>query len=235
MKSLTRARIEIEKSLPKIAGVANGALILHDKLFMDTDHATFQSILRPKTTGTFNLDKIFYNDKLDWFISFSSVVSVCGNVGQSGYVAANCYMKAVMNRRRQRGLAAFSIDIAKVVGVGYVEREKAGKITSKMLGKLDDMVLPISESDLHQLFAEAVIATQSSSDRFAEITSGVRPLRDENKARAFWSTDPRFSHFILPTNSFDGQARNDKTAVPVRKLLLKAKTASDVTRIIQGS
>ena len=79
----------IERELPPIAGVANGAMILSDGLFADMTFANFDKVLKPKIDGSKNLDEVFSHQPLDFFIMFSSLSAVIGNPGQANYSAAN--------------------------------------------------------------------------------------------------------------------------------------------------
>lgn len=97
--------------MPPVAGVANGAMILIDGLFANKTHADFDKTLRPKVDGTANLDSVFYNDDLDFFIVFSSLACVSGNMGQTAYAAANAFMCSLAAGRRMRGLAGSAINM----------------------------------------------------------------------------------------------------------------------------
>jgi NAD(P)-dependent dehydrogenase (short-subunit alcohol dehydrogenase family) len=101
---------EICRTLPAIAGVANGALILRDQAFEGMDLESFQMVVKPKIDGTVFLSELFKENTLDFFIAFSSVVATLGNSGQSAYSAANSFSKALINQRRARGLAGSVID-----------------------------------------------------------------------------------------------------------------------------
>ena len=65
---------------------------------------------------------MFYDTPLDFFIFFSSTTAVMGNSGQSTYIAGNMFMNALAAQRKKRGVAASSIDISSIIGLGYVER-----------------------------------------------------------------------------------------------------------------
>src|SRR2546430_10573256 len=118
MEDLERVHQEICQNFPKIGGVANGALILRDKTFANTELESFQAVVRPKVDGTINLNELFNDNNLDFFIAFSSVVATMGNTGQSSYTSANSFLKSLIAQRRKRGLPGSVIDISRVLGVG---------------------------------------------------------------------------------------------------------------------
>lgn len=88
-QDLVDLRIRILDTMPPIGGVANGAMVLSDKLFADMTYENFQKVLTPKVDGSKNLDEVFFNDDLDFFIMFSSISAVTGQRSQANYAAAN--------------------------------------------------------------------------------------------------------------------------------------------------
>jgi hypothetical protein len=87
--ALNKAIEELRTALPPIAGVAHGAMVLSDATFANMTMGDMQRVLHPKVVGSINLDKAFEFDKLDFFIMFSSLSCIVGNIGQSNYAAAN--------------------------------------------------------------------------------------------------------------------------------------------------
>lgn len=235
MDSLRDARNQIESSMPPIAGVANGALVLRDKIFINTTFDDLQDVLKPKINGTANISELFGSDILDWFVCFSSIVATTGNTGQSAYSAANCYMKALMQQRRAGGLAGSTIDISRVHGVGYVEREtKAGRaLTAREIGKIHRVTMPMCESDLHQLFAEAVESGMPTSDREGEIITGIRTLSGEI-TDVYWAANAKFGHFIQTLGSGDDVQERFAVRINVKAQLANVKTVAEATVIVKG-
>ena len=102
---------QISAEMPPIVGVMNGAMILIDALFANNTHSEFEKTLRPKVDGTVFLDEIFSTNELDFFIVFSSLAAVSGNIGQSAYAVANNFMCSLVAGRRMRGLAGSAINM----------------------------------------------------------------------------------------------------------------------------
>lgn len=84
-----RLRDSLAITMPPVAGVVNGAMVLSDGLFADMSLESFEKVLRPKAHGSMNLDKVFSSSRLDFFIMFSSLTALTGNRGQGNYAAAN--------------------------------------------------------------------------------------------------------------------------------------------------
>jgi pseurotin A synthetase (hybrid polyketide synthase/nonribosomal peptide synthetase) len=75
--------------MPPIGGIANGAMVLEDKMFVDMSFESFQTAMRPKVEGSIYLEEAFSNDELDFFLFFSSISVMTGQRTQANYVAAN--------------------------------------------------------------------------------------------------------------------------------------------------
>ena len=93
-----------------LRGIIHAAGILDDGLLKTMSWERFQKVLQPKIQGAWNLHRATEKLELDWFVCFSSIVSVFGAAGQSNYATANAYMDSLMNYRRSLGLAGLSIN-----------------------------------------------------------------------------------------------------------------------------
>jgi hypothetical protein len=89
---LRAAHQKICETLPPIIGVLNGAMVLRDISIQNMSFEHMSDVFRPKVYGSIHLDRIFQNEKLDFFILFSSINCVIGNLGQANYAAANTFM-----------------------------------------------------------------------------------------------------------------------------------------------
>ncbi len=67
--SLRAAYEKIRATMPPVAGVANGTLILKDRGLASMDLETFHANTKCKVEGTENLDEMFPRNTLDWFIA----------------------------------------------------------------------------------------------------------------------------------------------------------------------
>jgi myxalamid-type polyketide synthase MxaE and MxaD len=104
---VSRYRQEMQ---PEIRGVIHLAGIQRDQLLMEFDTATLNQVMGPKVLGAWNLHQVFKNQTLDFFILFSSVVSLIGIAGLADYAAANAFMDTLAHYRRSLGLPATSIN-----------------------------------------------------------------------------------------------------------------------------
>ena len=103
------AQIISNVQLP-LRGVIHAAGILDDGLLTSLSWERFQAVLEPKITGAWNLHLATEKLDLDWFVGFSSIVSVFGAAGQGNYAAANAFLDNLMNYRRNLGLTGLAIN-----------------------------------------------------------------------------------------------------------------------------
>ncbi|KAK2024500.1 hypothetical protein LX32DRAFT_705488 [Colletotrichum zoysiae] len=246
-ESVNQTYEAITTSMPPISGVANGAMVLRDVSLVTMGFEDFITVLRPKVQGTLNLDRLFSSPErgLDFFVCFSSIAGTLGNPGQSAYSAGNCFMKSLVRRRRKRGLPGAAIDIGRLVGVGYIERESSGRLTKEHQTRLQTRsgAVPMSETDLHQLFAEAIVAGRpspsssspgSSYGDSSELISSIVPITTEQAKQAYWSSNPRLGLLIreMGQQLSGGGGGGGGNAVPLRQLLGAANNMGQVEGIL---
>ncbi|KAI9040688.1 PKS-NRPS hybrid synthetase psoA [Aspergillus affinis] len=232
-QQLVELRARILENMPPIGGVANGAMVLSDKLFADMSYDSFQKVLKPKVDGSMNLDEVFANDDLDFFILFSSISAVTGQRSQANYAAANNFMAGLASQRRARNLVASVIDIGMDIGIGVIQRTKDGDGISAMettLRKLDYM--PVSERDLHHLLAEAILV--GSSDESPEIVTGLETYNINSENSPFWHENLRFSHLLAYAGSSQtGQGSGNNVQKTWKEKLADARGPDDALQIME--
>ncbi len=220
--------------MPAIGGVANGAMVLRDSSFAGARFEDFQAVLRPKIQGTINLDRLFSktsNEPLNWFIGFSSLAAMIGNPGQGAYSAGNGFIKDLVKRRRSQGLAGSVIHISRVAGLGYIERELNKDLQHRL--KTRSGTLAMSDVDLHQLFAEAIVAGRPRSGLNPEIVTGLEFVTTEQAKEIYWKSNAEMGLLIREVGH--GIASVDKrTTIPVKDLLEAAKTMQEAKEVIVG-
>ncbi|KAI9830142.1 MAG: hypothetical protein M1819_005819 [Sarea resinae] len=229
--ALIRVCDEISRTLPPVAGVANAAMVLSDKLFGDLSIQDFLQVLKPKVDGTKNLHECLPKKDLDFFILFSSLASVVGNRGQSNYGAANLFMTSFAAWRRQNGLPASVLDIGMVLGVGYVSQTGVYESTLRKYN-----YMPISESLFHGMFANAILAGRPDSGQQPEVITGLHRIMktEDDGDKAFWHENPRFSHYVFHEESV-GQNLSSTALVSLKQQLKDAQTLEETIQYIEDA
>ncbi|TEA17265.1 Fusaridione A synthetase fsdS [Colletotrichum sidae] len=234
--SLLLAYDQIKDSMPPLAGVAHGAMLLDDKPVHAMDADGIAKVAGPKVHGSTNLHRLFdkHDEALDFFVFFSSIAAVFGSHGQSNYTAANSYMRSLAVQRRQDGKPASVLNLGLVIGIGYASN-KLSQAERESLRKSGFRW--ISEDDLRHAFAEAVLASSSESGIDHEITIGADRFLADDPNKPLWADDPRLSHMFTYGTSKTPVAKGDSSGSKQspREMLASATSVAEVKMIIKDS
>ncbi|MCX7293779.1 MAG: SDR family NAD(P)-dependent oxidoreductase, partial [Janthinobacterium sp.] len=96
--------LQVQERHETLSGIVHSAGIVHDGLLSTKTPATLHAVLAAKVAGLLNLDEASRDVELDFFICFSSLTALLGNVGQADYAAANAFQDAYAGYRN--GLVA---------------------------------------------------------------------------------------------------------------------------------
>ncbi|NVO09902.1 MAG: SDR family NAD(P)-dependent oxidoreductase [Bacteroidales bacterium] len=91
----------VKKEFKHLNGIIHCAGMIKDSFILKKTPEEFSSVLKPKVNGTFNLDLASQDIELDFFVLFSSIVGVVGNLGQADYASANGFMDQFSTFRNQ--------------------------------------------------------------------------------------------------------------------------------------
>jgi hypothetical protein len=198
-------------------------------MFKNMELSMMEMVLAPKVTGARLLNERLSDpaNPLDFFVMFSSIVMVVGNPGQAAYSAANAYLHALAQQRRARGMAASTIDIGAVIGVGFISR--AGRENESQTRKF--LADEVKEWELHSLFAEAVVAGRNREIKDVELVTGMVHMNEKDQDRIPWYNDPRFAAFKVSDRQTAG---NEATGAvgSLKDQLTKADNLDQVRAII---
>jgi myxalamid-type polyketide synthase MxaE and MxaD len=104
---------------PPIRGIIHAAGVIDDQMLTQLDAVSLRAVMRPKAIGGWLLHRLFEDQPLDFFVLFSSVGSLMGQVGQGSYAAANAFLDALAHYRRACDLPALSINWGAWSGLGF--------------------------------------------------------------------------------------------------------------------
>jgi myxalamid-type polyketide synthase MxaE and MxaD len=131
---------KIKNSMPVLRGVVHAAGVLDDGSILNLNEQRMKKVMAPKVDGAWNLHNATLNLPLDFFVLFSSAVSVLGSPGQGNYAAASSYLDAMAHYRRYLGLPAISINWGPWADVGLAaetfEKLKEGDSLNQHLIKV---------------------------------------------------------------------------------------------------
>ncbi|WP_309891772.1 SDR family NAD(P)-dependent oxidoreductase [Archangium sp.] len=119
---------EAETPHAPLRGVFHLAGILDDGLVAQQDTARFRRVMAPKIDGAWHLHRLTRERSLDFFVLYSSVASMLGSPGQTGYSASNSFLDALAQHRHAAGLPGLSVSWGPFSEVGLAAaREVRGE------------------------------------------------------------------------------------------------------------
>jgi acyl transferase domain-containing protein len=109
-QDVARVFSSISRSNRPLGGVVHAAGTVGDGMIIGQDMTRFRSVMMAKAAGAWNLHRMTENCPVDFFVLFSSAVSLFGAPGQAIYAAANAFLDSLVHYRRAQGLPALTIN-----------------------------------------------------------------------------------------------------------------------------
>ena len=91
-EEVKRLMKEVNDRFGGLNGILHSAGLLHDGWLRDKKQKDIETVLAPKVDGTVLLDQATAKSHLDFFVLFSSISAIRGNIGQSDYACANSFL-----------------------------------------------------------------------------------------------------------------------------------------------
>ncbi|TLD23797.1 hypothetical protein PspLS_06375 [Pyricularia sp. CBS 133598] len=188
IKDVERMVAEISSAgMPPIRGLIHSAMVLDDVLFEKMTFPQWETVVRSKVSGAWNLHTALASHQLDFFIALSSVAGIIGNQGQSAYAAANTFLDSLVRHRRALGLPAASLDLAAVSDTGYLAEnaERQQEVLKQVGGEA------ISEKEILALVAAVVAGDDAQNASGGQVLTGLK--LSPSAPATFWSADAKFA------------------------------------------
>ncbi|EHK50965.1 polyketide synthase [Trichoderma atroviride IMI 206040] len=189
--SLEKVVTEARKKGP-IRGVIQSAVVLADSVFNNMTQDKWHVAVGPKVKGTGNLNELFQDSDLEFFIILSSATCILGNGGQANYTAGGSYQDALAWNRVSKGLPGVSINIGSVPAVGVAARGGVGKLLDRAGYRAQEV------SELLSLIQMSIL-----HPRLGQIVTGLKSWTTPGTLQ--WRLEPRFAHLSIPGDGSDGE------------------------------
>lgn len=100
-KALQMIASDLQSQKITIHGILHLAGCLGKHSFLEATTEEECEVLNPKVLGTVNLDEIFKEENLDFFVVFSSISALIGDFGRGSYAAGNGFMDGFIEEREE--------------------------------------------------------------------------------------------------------------------------------------
>jgi microcystin synthetase protein McyD len=131
VKSLEDILEECRGQYP-IRGIFHIAGTLDDTTLLQLTPERLNYVLAPKVKGTWLLHHLTLNDPLDFFVCYTSAVSLIGSAGQGNAAAANAFEDAFICDRHNQGLPGTAINWGPWAEIGAaVDRQVLERLAAK--------------------------------------------------------------------------------------------------------
>lgn len=218
MDNMTEA-VAACRELGPIGGVVHAAMGLHEDLFERMSNEGWQTSVKPKWAGAWNLHHALESAKEDpaFFLLTSSMIGIVGVATESNYCAANAFLDAFAYWRRTQSKAAISIGLGMVSEVGYLHENP--KIESLLLRR---GIQPLNEEEFLQVVDLAICGchawgeeeqtTSTTSHMLTGMeTFGVRKLMSEGFEVTHTVMDDQRSAILSAALEAGEQANHSKS------------------------
>ncbi|KAJ0287989.1 hypothetical protein COL940_002130 [Colletotrichum noveboracense] len=199
-------------------------MVLRDNATTRMTFTEWREWVSPKVDGALNLHNALLHQQLDFFLLFSSMSGITGQIGQANYNAANAYLDAFVKFRHGLGLPASVIDIGVMGGIGVVAQTDNMELRAKAAG-----YHVLGEQDLLDCMIASILHSQPNPDTTSDMSQMVlglwsqKPLADLS-THVLWKRDARmglaYSFNSQRGSSAQEQAGEDK----VDAIVFLAKT-----------
>ena len=225
----------IKSRFGALHGVIHAAGVVKDGYVREQTLESLNAVCAPKVAGTVHLDAATKDEPLDFFVTFSSLASVTGNIGQCAYGYANHFLDSFAewreNRRRDgaRSGKTLSIDWSLWADGGMRPDEQTVLYFQKTLG-----MRPLSAA----IGVDAFVSGLGSTQTQFTVIEGI-----QEKLELAWGTNKRTSaaekrpaHSIPNASSTAGnlehRVQSDLTQIVTRLLKLETEDVSKETILL---
>ncbi|MEU1801556.1 SDR family NAD(P)-dependent oxidoreductase [Streptomyces sp. NPDC019937] len=207
-----------------VRGVVHAAMQLDDAPLAELTAERFASVLAAKAEGADVLDALTRDRPTDFFVVYSSIAALVGNLHQAPYAAANLHVEALVRARRAAGRPGLALAWGGIGETGYVARSGLTEnIARSGLGLLP----PETACEaLHRCLSRGAVSTTVGFVDWARLAKILPALRA-----------PRFTAQRSPeTASGAGaesfQERFEKASGATEQAALISDTLTDLTAAI---
>ena len=165
-EEMRAAIAKAEQSFGKLRAVIHAAGVVDDGPLMTKSPAAVEEVFAPKLHGTHVLHDLFPDGSLDLMVLFSSTSTVTGPAGQVDYVAANEYLNAYAQSRKQGKTRVLALNWGIWSDVGMAAEALAERTGTQPPAPKLPVSRPMLDQSTYDRSGARVFSTRLSTDRW---------------------------------------------------------------------
>ncbi|PGH11972.1 hypothetical protein AJ79_04559 [Helicocarpus griseus UAMH5409] len=211
--------------IPPIKGVIQATMVLQDRVLAQMELNDFQTVIRPKVTGTKNLVKVLEGHNLDFFVMLSSGASIIGNLSQANYAAGNAFMDSLASFTVKDGIPFLSINLGPIGDAGAMATSDRLK---KILTRQGYIIL-----ELKQLLAaiEHSLGQEAKRNEYKQVVIGFDHLSLQESDNRYSLENPMFCHLSHVEGSTETK-RDGSMTQSLEELIANTKKTEELESIV---
>ncbi|MGD2087793.1 MAG: amino acid adenylation domain-containing protein [Candidatus Aminicenantes bacterium] len=209
---------QVWEQFGQIDGVIHAAGLPDGKMIQRRTGEDCEDILAPKIKGTWILDRILKDVKLDFFILCSSTASIHGGIGQVAYCAANNFLDAFANYKHSIG-GRFTVSINwgrwQNLGIATIAENLHKKLTGKDLtgGITSDegirsFSLILKDKLPQVIFTNRDLESLVQQSGSFKVPSSVEEFEETNIPETLYQRPELTNEYVAPRSEFEEQMAN---------------------------
>lgn len=188
----------------------------------------FGTAVQPKVSGTANLDKVFENPSLDFFIMLSSIASIAGPRSQANYAAGNAFQDELARSRTGCKAHYLSLNLGMIDESDVIASNPELRRSAIRAG-----CIPLQLSELFALLGYAM-SSQARQEKLSQIAIGFDRQSLLESQRSGLLEIPLFNHLVVNADKNDDNSTAQDTKA-VDKAIVAAEDLSEVHNIIAAA
>ena len=188
----------------------------------------FNNALQPKVSGTANLNKVFVNPHLEFFVMLSSIASIAGPRSQANYAAGNAFQDELARSQTKSKAHYLSLNLGMIDESDVIASNPDLRRSAIRAG-----CIPLQLSELFALLGYAM-SSQARHEKLSQVALGFDRQSLLESQRSGLLEIPLFKHLVANADKNDDiSTAQDSKAVD--KAIVAAEDLREVHDIIAAA
>ena len=188
----------------------------------------FNTALQPKVSGTANLNEVFGNPHLEFFVMLSSIASIAGPRSQANYAAGNAFQDELARSRTKSKAHYLSLNLGMIDESDVIASNPELRRSAIRAG-----CIPLQLSELFALLGYAM-SSQARHEKLSQVALGFDRQSLLESQRSGLLEIPLFNHLVANAGKKDDTSTGQDTKA-VDKAIVAAEDLDEVHDIVAAA